>query len=113
MFTTGIFTTHLPYLVFGIFYGFFFLIGIQKGSDEKLVVNSINDQIQFSGFTDLNPDFYKKQPDTSGFHFSPNLEKQLKIQVFQSKNSIIIFPANQKPKPDFNLTGYSRPPPAC
>jgi hypothetical protein len=32
MFTVGIFSTHLPYLAFVLFYAFFFLVGIPKAS---------------------------------------------------------------------------------
>ena len=36
MFTVGIFSTHLPYVAFVLFYAFFFLFGIQKASAGEL-----------------------------------------------------------------------------
>ncbi len=39
MFTVGIYSTHLPYIAFVLFYAVFFLLGIEKASAGKLTEN--------------------------------------------------------------------------
>ncbi|SHF78988.1 hypothetical protein SAMN05444274_10949 [Mariniphaga anaerophila] len=36
MFTIGIFTTHIPYIAFAVFYAFFLLFGVNKASSGEI-----------------------------------------------------------------------------
>jgi len=57
MFTVGIFTTHIPYIAFVVFYAFFFLFGINAPIEEEVQVadNKFNIELQTSkSFADSN-----------------------------------------------------------
>lgn len=42
MFTIGIFTTHLPYIAFVVFYAFFLLFGVNKASSGEIQLSENN-----------------------------------------------------------------------
>jgi len=57
MFTVGIFTTHIPYVAFVVFYAFFFLFGVKAPVEENIQVNNskFNIELQTSkSFADTN-----------------------------------------------------------
>lgn len=46
MFTVGIFTTHIPYIAFVVFYAFFFLFGINTPADKEVQVSDSKFKIE-------------------------------------------------------------------
>ncbi len=46
MFTVGIFTTHLPYVAFVVFYAFFFLLGFNAPAQEEVLKNDNSFEIE-------------------------------------------------------------------
>ncbi len=80
MFTVGIFTTHIPYIAFVVFYAFFFLFGVTAPAQEEVQTSNskFNIEVQISqSFNDTNAvSNYHYQAD---FDFSEynNLEDSL------------------------------------
>lgn len=46
MFTVGIFTTHIPYIAFVVFYAFFFLFGVNTPAEEEVQVSDSKFKIE-------------------------------------------------------------------
>jgi hypothetical protein len=109
MFTFGIFSTHLPYIAFVLFYGFFFLVGIEKasagemGEGEKLIPEVISVSIDnYTGIDDDNPYIFNAQSGNIGF-------KQMLlygdiVNLYYISNRFI-------KTTDYRYSRFSRPPP--
>ena len=109
MFTFGIFSTHIPYIAFVLFYGFFFLAGIEKASAGD-----------FGDGQQLIPEVYSHTIDESrdiGFNISDNndcyYEKTEPEQLLLYEKMIdpgyflyISFKTDE-----LNFSWFSRPPP--
>lgn len=83
MFTVGIFTTHVPYIAFVVFYAFFFLFGLNTTGKEDLQISENNLKIELqssSSFADSNADsnfHYQTDFDFSAYtHFEKSLFKR-------------------------------------
>lgn len=46
MFSFGIFTTHLPYIAFVVFYAYFLIFGVEKAQDGKIQISEHSVQIK-------------------------------------------------------------------
>jgi hypothetical protein len=69
MFTVGIFTTHIPYIAFVVFYAFFFLFGINTPAEEEVQVSNskFNIELQTSqSYADANA--------ASNFHYNSDFD---------------------------------------
>lgn len=76
MFTIGIFTTHLPYIAFVVFYAFFLLFGVNKASSGEIQwgENNIVIKAPTEETTDANSaDFSKSQLHKGSGIFSPEI----------------------------------------
>ncbi len=69
MFTVGIFTTHIPYIAFVVFYAFFILFGINSPAEEEVKVSKskFNIELQISeSLADANA--------VSNFHYQTDFD---------------------------------------
>lgn len=69
MFTVGIFTTHIPYIAFVVFYAFFFLFGVNTPADDEVKVSDSKFKIELQtsqSFADANT--------TSNFHYQTDFD---------------------------------------
>ncbi len=69
MFTVGIFTTHIPYIAFVVFYAFFFLFGVNSPAEEVVQFsnNKFNIELQTSpSYVDSNTG--------SNFHYQTDFD---------------------------------------
>ncbi len=111
MFTIGIFTTHLPYIAFVVFYAFFLLFGVNKASSGEI-------QLSENNFILKAPptEFYENEAaDFSSYHsrekadiFSPGA-----ADFFVFKENIqhaAFYPENIR-QCYFSQALFSRPPP--
>lgn len=48
MFTVGIFTTHIPYLAFLLFYAYFLLFGVNEASNGNIRVSENSQEVEFN-----------------------------------------------------------------
>ena len=71
MFTVGIFTTHIPYLAFVVFYAYFLIFGIDKASKGEIntQTKSITAEYQVTNYvnTDDISNYYYNQANTDAF----------------------------------------------
>ncbi len=111
MFTFGIFSTHLPYIAFVLFYGFFFLVGIEKasagemGEGEGIIPHVISVSVDY--YADVDDD---NLDNCNAYHETINFEQMLlyghKIKLFYYSNRFII-------TSDYRHPWFSRPPPVA
>ncbi len=112
MFTFGIFTTHIPYLAFVVFYAYFFLFGVNKASNSEIQLVENQHKIEiyagnhFSGSVNHAFQFGK----TTTVEFQNSI---VKISLFKQKTAYPVFR-----KPEYKLkflspSLFSRPPPAA
>jgi hypothetical protein len=47
MFSVGIFTTHIPYIVFVVFYAWFFISGIEEANNGKVLLSERSQHIEY------------------------------------------------------------------
>ena len=103
MFTFGIFTSHIPYIAFVIFYAFLFISGINKITAGE-IQNSGNElriaQESGSRLTESPKTYYVVSADDNGlscdYHFDGNLfKRKIPLPVFEYLNI---------------KSGYSHPP---
>jgi len=82
MFSVGIFTTHIPYVVMIVFYAWFLITGVNKTGDEKITVaeKSITIQQHINGSTDFS------KVDTYAFYSSlTEINPKTKLQLSDTK----------------------------
>ncbi|HZH71282.1 MAG TPA: hypothetical protein VFD91_02215 [Mariniphaga sp.] len=74
MFTLGIFTTHLPYIALVMFYAFFWMIGFDTGSAEKLQTGksliSVEQAYEHHLEQSIHHYFYEKDKNDKGCYGS-------------------------------------------
>lgn len=112
MFTFGIFTTHLPYVAFVVFYAYFLLFGVNKAVSGELETGEKFCKTEWSVEKHINKD------DVQAFHYSDfNCDnfRSHRYKTFHSKPGISW--------PELQLTAYisggfgfqlfSRPPPTA
>lgn len=63
MFTVGIFTTHIPYVAFVVFYAYFVIFGVEKASEGEIQSSEKNFLTEYQVSTHLNSD------DQSNFNY--------------------------------------------
>ncbi len=47
MFSVGIFTTHIPYIVFVVFYAWFLIFGMEEANNGKILLSDRSQQIEY------------------------------------------------------------------
>jgi hypothetical protein len=80
MFTVGIFTTHIPYIAFGVFYAFIFLFGVNMPVKEEVQItdNKFKIELQTSkSFADSNAEFNFHYQDDIDFSKYTRFEESL------------------------------------
>ena len=68
MFTFGIFTTHIPYIAFVVFYAYFLIFGVEKASKEEIQAPAKSIVAEMHVVNHLSPDdqtCYFYQTDTN------------------------------------------------
>ncbi len=86
MFTVGIFTTHIPYIAFVVFYAFFLIFGADKAAsgeiqlgEESIMVASHHSKI----YTETGHDnFYNFHYQSGPFQFPPGVNE---VFIFKRK----------------------------
>jgi hypothetical protein len=111
MFTIGIFTTHLPYIAFVVFYAFFLLFGVNKVSsgeiqwgESNIILKAPAEEIAEVNFTDFSKSYYQKgagifSPGTADFYV---FKENIQYASFYPENIRQCF---------FSQALFSRPPP--
>ena len=79
MFTVGIFTTHIPYIAFVVFYAFFFLFGVDTSAKQEVQIsqNKFNIELQTS----------QSHADTSvgsNFHYQTDIDFSIHTNFAES-----------------------------
>ena len=84
MFTVGIFTTHIPYVAFVVFYAFFFLFDINAPAKEEVQISDSKFKIELQtskSFADANA--------VSNFHYHTDFDfsthKNFEKSLFKRK----------------------------
>jgi hypothetical protein len=111
MFTIGIFSTHLPYIAFVVFYAYFLLFGVNKASsgeiqwgDSSIVLKAPEKEVAETGSADISNFHFH---DAAGI-FSPET-----AEFFVFKENIqhaSFYPENIR-QCFFSQALFSRPPP--
>jgi hypothetical protein len=84
MFTFGIFTTHIPYIAFVVFYAYFLIFGVEKASKGEIQApgNTFKTELQAVKIISLN--------NHSNFHYQAeaNLAEHTHSEIFLQKRKI-------------------------
>lgn len=84
MFTFGIFTTHIPYVAFVVFYAYFLVFGVEKASKGEIQIPGtiFKTELQASKTITLN--------NHSNFHYQSeaNLAEHTHFEIFLHKRKI-------------------------
>ena len=112
MFTVGLFSTHIPYLVFVFFYAFFFLFGYQKISDEKVLTDERANLHELILNTDNQFSHIKADFDFNDFDGTFSPEKGW-LDFPDGKTERPIPPEKNIQQEDFNFFCFCRPPPTA
>lgn len=97
MFTFGIFTTHFPYIVFVVFYGYFLIFGFNKASNGEIQIGGNKFKTEFSEskyYADSNT-------DSDSYSFSDYVDGLYKHAEFEE----ILF-KRKLDHPDFASSEY-------
>lgn len=109
MFTFGIFSTHIPYIAFVVFYAYFLITGVEKASNGEIqsVKNHFVTEQSVGYHSDLN--------DTSGNFYlaNPDIDLYAWFEIFSFKRKIIhgVDPTVLMYHSDFYTPFSNRPPP--
>jgi len=110
MFTFGIFSTHIPYIAFVVFYAYFLITGVEKASKGEFQSGKnvfTTEQFAETHF-DLN--------DTSGnyYHTNPDINSYAYFEIFSFKQKIIhgVDPSVLMYHSEFYTPLANRPPPS-
>ncbi len=111
MFTVGIFSTHLPYIAFVLFYGFFFIAGIEKASEGDLGEGQqiIPDIISVSADTFTDVDDY----DPFDFTCSAGTAEFQQLILYGEKLYLLYCNNSSITIAGFCFSWFSRPPPVA
>ena len=111
MFTVGIFSTHIPYIAFLLFYAYFFIGGINKAASGEIS----------TGENYIKTEIYSREipvkPDTDTYHFFCKIStgtKYYRFEDFLFKRKIN-YPeySSVKIHSDYYASSlFNRPPPA-
>jgi len=108
MFTFGIFSTHLPYLLFAFFYVYLLIFGLEKTSgcvsDDHLYKNKI--ELCSSDFQDQN-----EEKTIRGHSFDTGLTEYYHKQFIRKKREYIDGTLNGYPTSFILRSFFCRPPP--
>jgi len=110
MFSFGIFTTHIPYIAFVVFYAYFIVFGVNKASNGKLhfVENNNKIELQFSAHScdDLTHSYFEYSNTNYSLHQTSYRSIILKQKIPHPQT----FPHVFKSEISFKSL-FSRPPP--
>ena len=113
MFTTGIFTTHLPYIALVMFYAFFWLLGINKANSNEISIAE-GETLAKIQKAEVNPESVMENTfDIQNYfdlHFIPPVQNKILTVVLQlkQKNSFQL----QHWKYKYYASLFYRPPPS-
>lgn len=111
MFTFGIFTTHLPYVAFAVFYAYFLLFGVNKAVSGEIENGEKLCKTEWTARNHFNKE------DVKAFHYSDFHCDEIQNQrhsVFEAKPGIIPleFQASFFISEKYFTQLFCRPPPA-
>ena len=111
MFTIGIFTTHIPYIAFVVFYAFFLLFGVNKASsgeiqrsEKQLVIKAPSSELTNANAADSGSYHYQQGAGI----FSPGTNE---FFIFREKTRQARFNNENIRHCCFTQALFSRPPP--
>lgn len=112
MFTFGIFTTHIPYLAFVVFYAYFLLFGVSKATSGEIQFGENQHKIEIY----VNSHFTGSANHT--FHLEKATDANLqnlntKISLSEQKTVYPVFRKSEYRQKFFCSLLFSRPPPAA
>lgn len=112
MFTFGIFTTHIPYLAFVVFYAYFFLFGVNKATTGEIQLGESQHKIEI--YANIN----FQSSANHAFHFEKASEanfqnSEIQHALFIQKIAFPVFRKSEYLQKCFCPTLFSRPPPAA
>jgi hypothetical protein len=110
MFTTGIFSSHLPYIAFVFFYAFFFLFNIQHNTAEAFE-NKVTES-NLSVVYNADSKYYEIS-DVQDEKTVSAINQQYLYQYFSQKKRSGLYTVHDEPfiKDKFFSENFSRPPP--
>ncbi|HPF50671.1 MAG TPA: hypothetical protein PK335_03805 [Draconibacterium sp.] len=112
MFTVGIFTTHIPYVAFVVFYAYFLIFGVEKASKGEIntQAKSITAEYQVTNYvnTDNVSNYYYNQANTDAFvREIGSLLLKPRIMHWERVSSVfhyfdLVSSLSNRPPPSFN-----------
>jgi hypothetical protein len=112
MFTIGIFTTHIPYVAFVVFYAFFFLFGIRDDATVSLQEREVTSLCELA-VSDVGN---ARAGSCDTFHsdgYSGLLNFKAWFFFAQKKEKFLTHPDSPEISPSWLPNLFSRPPPFC
>ncbi|HKI87726.1 MAG TPA: hypothetical protein VKA38_01780 [Draconibacterium sp.] len=108
MFTFGIFTTHLPYIAFVVFYAYFLIFGVEKASKGEIQVPGTSFTTEFQVVKHVNThdqSSYYYQSDTDfvilanfeAFHFKQKIKNRTGAPAFFHQFELVTSLSNRPP----------------
>jgi len=82
MFTVGIFTTHIPYLAFVVFYAYFLIFGIDKASKGEINTPAKSIVAEYQVTSHVNTD------NVSNYHYNQSVTDAFVSEI----NSLLLKP---------------------
>ncbi len=110
MFTFGLFTTHIPYIAFVVFYAYFLLFGVEKASKGEIQTYDKSFITEFQVVKHVNADdilcyYYQSHSEASGnfkaFLFKPKIKHREQTSALFHQFDILSSLFN-RPPPCFN-----------
>jgi hypothetical protein len=111
MFTTGIFTTQIPYLAFVCMYVILFLSSHGKIPDNITAAEHGVIQIKPASLILFNIDQIKNEQNSSQYIVHPRLDSCLSIHAPKEKIAVFSSISFLEQLADYHM--FSRPPPVC
>lgn len=109
MFLFGIFTSHIPYIAFVVFYAYILLFGVEKATRGELQ----SEQKTF--FTELQVEYqtHANEIQNCTYAFGPDYRNSAQFEpfIFKRKLKPLIHPSVSVHQADFYSTFSNRPPP--
>lgn len=110
MFTIGIFSTHIPYIAFVLFYAYFLIAGIQKASAGEI---QISERSSFVSEMQVEQNVSDHSVSDNSFYYDSFLHPNLEVFVFKRKikhrETLFMF----HPPASFLTSFSNRPPPVA
>lgn len=106
MFTVGIFTTHIPYVAFVVFYAYFLIFGVEKASKGEIQTPGKKFTTEYQVVKHVNADdvsYYYYQGDFDrtnncvSFLFKPKIKHRVRAFALFHQSEILSSLSNRPP----------------